>query len=247
MADGRSSPQNVERLLRLLASFPAQAVFNGVAAFSQIKDGVETAKLLGKLAAVGVPLVLIGGVVNRIPYLSTKQRAGLKLLILLTAYYSGFATVALIPTAAEVTLTLGPDALKLIRESGVQLSKAAGPSREKLHAMITSLLSTMRVDELLSAIERSEAYQEARNVVVRVFSGDRSGLPASMGGFDPAAGAAGGADDVEDEIELNAPLPAAAPAAAQQDPCYTFRKTIDPKCDNQSHCKWVVGKGCQDR
>lgn len=28
-------------------------------------------------------------------------------------------------------------------------------------------------------------------------------------------------------------------------PCSKFRKTIDPKCDEQQGCKWVVGKGCK--
>ena len=26
--------------------------------------------------------------------------------------------------------------------------------------------------------------------------------------------------------------------------CGRFRKTVDPKCDSQPRCKWVVNKGC---
>jgi len=29
--------------------------------------------------------------------------------------------------------------------------------------------------------------------------------------------------------------------------CSKFRKTVDPKCNNQPNCKWVVGSGCKKK
>jgi len=39
----------------------------------------------------------------------------------------------------------------------------------------------------------------------------------------------------------------AAGAALGVIPCKGLKKTKDPKCEKQSHCEWVVKKGCRDK
>ena len=44
--------------------------------------------------------------------------------------------------------------------------------------------------------------------------------------------------------QILAGKPAQSQSSPRRSSCRKFRKTKDPKCNDQSGCKWVVGTGC---